>query len=84
MALTTGGVLVVLLAALGALPSTSRGVLVAALLCAVPAAACFTAPTLVTGAVPAAVIGLALYAVVIGAWRPAGLRAAWVYVRGLQ
>jgi hypothetical protein len=84
MAVTTAGVLVALLWALGAVPATLRGLLTAAVLCGVPAAACFGLPGLLTGAVPAAVIGLVLYSGLIAAWRPAGLRAAWAYLRGLQ
>jgi hypothetical protein len=84
MALTTAGVLVSLLWALGAVPATLRGLVVAAALCGVPAAICFAVPGLLIGAVPAAIVGLALYAAVLAAWRPAGLRAAWVYARGLQ
>jgi hypothetical protein len=38
----------------------------------------------VLGAVAAAAVGLALYVVALGLWRPAGLRHAWAYVRALQ
>jgi len=34
--------------------------------------------------IPAAALGLVLYVVVLGVWRPRGLRRAWAYVRALQ
>jgi hypothetical protein len=34
--------------------------------------------------VPAAVIGLVLYAAVLATWRPPGLRTAWTYARTLR
>jgi len=84
MAATTAGVLTVLLWALGALPATLRGLLTAAALCGIPAAVCFGAPRALIGPLPAAALGLALYTAVLAVWRPAGLRAAWSYARGLQ
>jgi len=38
----------------------------------------------VLGAVPAALVGLALYTAALLVWRPHGLRAAWAYARTLQ
>ncbi len=84
MAVTTGAVLAALLWSLGSLGQTVRGVLVAAVVCGGLAAVAFTVPSALLGAVSAAVAGLALYAVVLLSWRPAGLRAAWAYARALQ
>jgi hypothetical protein len=84
MALTTAAVVVVLLAALGALRRTTAGVAVAAAVCGVVAAAAFGLPRLVIGPVAAAAVGIVLYGVTLGAWRPAGLRDAWAYLRTLQ
>jgi len=83
LALTTGAVLIVLLRALHAFRAASAGLLAAAAICGGVAACCFAAPRLVLGPVPAAALGLVLYAGVLAAWRPAGLRAAWTYARGL-
>jgi hypothetical protein len=84
MAVTTAAVLAALLWPLGSLRATLRGVLVAAVVCGGLAALAFGVPRAVLGAVPAAVVGLALYSVALLAWRPAGLRAAWAYARTLQ
>jgi len=84
MAVTTAVVLVVLLRALGSLASASHGILAAAAACGLSAAACFGLPRLLVGALPAAAIGLVLYAGLLGVWRPAGLRAAWAYLRHLR
>jgi len=84
MALTTGLVLVALLAALGALRGSIAGLVVAALVCGAVAAVAFGVPRAVLGPVGAAATGLVLYALVLGLWRPAGLRHAWAYVRTLQ
>ncbi len=48
------------------------------------AAASFGALSIVLGGIPAAAAGLALYAVLLGVLRPAGLRDAWAYVRTLH
>lgn len=84
LALTTTAVVVVLLAALDALRRTTAGVVVAAACCGAVAAAAFGLPRLVTGPVAAAAVGLVVYAAALGAWRPAGLREAWAYLRTLQ
>jgi hypothetical protein len=39
---------------------------------------------LVVGGIPAAVLGLVVYAALILVWRPRGLREAWAYVRALH
>jgi len=84
LALTTAVVLVTLLVALGALRRSLAGLAVAAAVCGVLAVAAFGLPRSVLGAVAAAAAGLALYALALGLWRPAGLRHAWAYVRTLQ
>jgi hypothetical protein len=84
LALTTAGVVVVLLAWLGALRRTLAGVVVAAVVCGALAAAAFGLSRLVVGPIPAAAVGLVLYASVLGAWRPTGLRHAWAYLHALQ
>jgi hypothetical protein len=84
MAVTTGAILAVLLWPLGALTQALRGLLTAAVVCGGLAALAFGLPHVVLGAVPAAAVGLALYAAALGVWRPAGLRSAWIYVRTLQ
>jgi hypothetical protein len=48
------------------------------------AAIAFGALSLVLGGVPAALAGLALYAALLAALRPRGLRDAWHYVRALH
>jgi hypothetical protein len=52
--------------------------------CGAVAAACFGLPRLVVGPIAAAAVGVVAYAVALGAWRPAGLRDAWAYLRTLQ
>ena len=84
LALTTALVLACLLAALHALRLVTRGVVLAALVCGGLALVAFAAPRLVLGPVASAVAGLVLYAAVLAAWRPPGLRHAWAYVRALQ
>lgn len=83
LALTTALVLAVILGWLDALRATLRGVLGAAVVCGGVALLVFGAPRAVLDAVPAAVVGLVLYSVVMAVWRPPGLRAAWAYVRAL-
>jgi hypothetical protein len=84
LALTTALVLVVLLARLGALERVAVGLVAAAIVCGGLAALAFGLSRLVVGPVPAAILGLALYAIVLAAWRPVGLREAWTYLRALQ
>jgi hypothetical protein len=84
LAVTTAGVVVVLLGALHALRRTLAGVLVAAVVCGVVAVVAFGLPRLVLGPFLAAVLGLIAYTAVLGAWRPAGLRHAWAYLRTLE
>jgi hypothetical protein len=84
MAITTGAILGVVLLGLRALRLTLRGVVLSAVVCGGVAAVAFAVPRVVLGPIAAAVVGLVLYAVAIGLWRPAGLRLAWAYVRALQ
>src|SRR5437868_5262926 len=84
MAVTTTATLAALLWPLGSLVQALRGLLVAALVCGGLAVIAFGAPRALVGAVPAAVIGLVLYAAVLATWRPVGLRAAWTYARTLR
>ena len=84
MALTTGAVLGVVLLGLRALRLTLRGVVVSAVICGGLAAIAFGVPRIALGPIAAAVLGLALYAAAVAAWRPPGLRQAWAYVRALQ
>ncbi len=84
LGVTTALVLGVLLAWLGALVPTARGVAIAALVCGVVALVAFGLPRAVAGPVAAAAIGLGAYVVVIGVWRPSGLRHAWAYMRSLE
>ena len=84
LALTTALVLACLLAALRALRLVTRGVVLAALVCGGVALVTFAAPRLLLGPVASAAAGLVLYAAVLAAWRPPGLRHAWAYVRALQ
>ena len=84
LAVITGLVVLVLLAALGAVRRVVLGVGLAALICGGLAVASFGLPRLVAGPVASAVIGLLVYSAVLTLWRPAGLRHAWAYLRTLQ
>jgi len=77
-------VLLAILHALRAMRRTAYGLVVAAVVCGGVALIVYGLPRLVVGPVPAAVVGLTAYVVVLAAWRPAGLRDAWAYVRALQ
>jgi hypothetical protein len=82
-ALSTALALVSLLAMLEALRAAARGVLVAALTVAGLAAAAFAPPSFLLGSTAAGAVGLALYALLVAAARPRGLRASWSYLRAL-
>ncbi|HLK45316.1 MAG TPA: hypothetical protein VKT18_04975, partial [Acidimicrobiales bacterium] len=84
IAVTTGAVLVVLLLVLGALRRVVAGLAVATGVCGAVAVLAFGLPRLALAAVPAAAVGVVAYALVLLAWRPAGLRRAWAYVRALE
>ena len=83
LAVTTVLVLAVVLASLGALGGTARGVLFASAACAALAAVAFGLPRAVVGPVPAAAVGFVLYVGVLALWRPPRLREAWSYVHAL-
>jgi hypothetical protein len=86
LAVTTALVLVALTAAVSprmlALSAAGLGRLGAGI--GAVAAASFGVLSLFLGDVPAAVLGLALYAALLAALRPRGLREAWSYVRALH
>ncbi len=84
LGVTTALVLLVLLTSLGATGAAARGIGLATAVLAGTALAAFGLPRLVLGPVLAAAVGLVLYAAVLAAWRPRGLREAWAYVRALQ
>jgi hypothetical protein len=72
-----------MLVRLGALAATARGLGVAAAVVGVLVVAAFAPPGLVLGPLAAAA-GLALYAGLLAAFRPAGLVSAWRYLRALS
>jgi hypothetical protein len=84
MAVTTAATLSALLWPLGCFVQVARGLLVATLVCGGLAAIAFGASRALLGAVPAAIVGLVLYAIVLASWRPLGLRSAWTYARTLR
>jgi hypothetical protein len=85
LALTTLGILAALLGLLGreTLPLALTGLGTLTALAGALAAGAFGLAAVVLDGVPAALVGLALYAAALLAWRPPGLRAAWAYVRAL-
>jgi hypothetical protein len=83
MAITTAGVLAVLLLSLRALAGAARGVLAAAAACGLPALVAFGMAAFLLGPVPAAVAGTVVYGAAMAAWRPAPLLHAWTYLRHL-
>lgn len=84
LAVTTAVVLAVLLHALGTLVRVACGLVLAAAVCGGAALVSFGLPRLVLGPLASAVCGVVLYCIVLAAWRPARLRAAWAYTRALQ
>ncbi len=83
LACTTGAVLAALLARLGALRVTSRGLGIAALTVAAITVLAYVPPGLLLPSVIAAAAGLAVYGALLVVVRPAGLLAAWHYLRAL-
>lgn len=63
---------------------TARQTVSVALLVGLVAGACFLPWTLLSNGLLGALGGLLTLAVVLGAWRPAGLREAWVYALRLR
>ncbi|HET9939212.1 MAG TPA: hypothetical protein VFQ28_10485, partial [Gaiella sp.] len=84
LALSTIFVLTALLRELGALHTGFRGIVRAAAAIGAVAVAAFLLPSLLFGAVAAALVGLVLYVVLVTAWRPAGLTRSWGYLRALR
>jgi hypothetical protein len=86
LAVTTALVLVVLLAAVSPhlLEVACIGLVEAALILAALATAAFGLAALALPGIGAAIAGLAIYAGVLVATRPRGLREAWAYVRVLH
>ena len=84
LALSTLFVLTALLRELGALHTGLRGIVRAAAAIGAVAVAAFLLPSLLFGAVVAALVGLVLYVVLVTAWRPAGLTRSWGYLRALR
>ena len=86
LTLTTLVILIALLALLSArvLAGASHGLGLAAFLTGGLAVLAFGAAEVVAGAVVAAILGLALFVVLLVATRSVGLRAAWAYLRALD
>ena len=84
LTLSTLLVLAALLGELGALDAGLRGILRAAAAIAAVALVAFVPANLLLGAVPAAIVGVVLYAVLVVAWRPRGLTESWGYLRALR
>lgn len=80
---TTGAVLAALLAGLGALGPTARGLGAAALTVAAGAVVAYVPPALVLPAVAAAASGLVVYGALVIVVRPAGFLDAWRYLRAM-
>jgi len=83
LAATTLGILVALLAVLDAVRVAARGLAIAALTVAVVALVAFVPPAFLFSRVGAALCGLLLYAALLAAIRPRGLRVAWRYLHQL-
>jgi hypothetical protein len=83
LAVTTGVALIAVLGLLGAIATTSRGLVTAAATIGVLTVGAFLPAGLLLPAAPAAVCGLALFAGLLAVTRPRGLRDAWHYVRTL-
>jgi hypothetical protein len=81
---STGFVLAFLLRELGALDAVERGLARAALTVGLLAATAFLPPALLLPPVAAAPAGVLVYAVLLAALRPSGLRSSWGYLRALR
>ncbi len=84
LAISTAFVLAALLRELGGLGAGIRGVAVAAATVGAIVVAGFFPPSLVLGSLAAALVGLALYGLVVAVWRPRALRDSWDYLRALR
>ena len=83
LAVTTLVALAVMLHRLHAARTTLSALAGAALMVAAVALVTFGVPALGLESGPAAAVGLALYVIVLAAWRPRGLRQSWSYLRSL-
>jgi hypothetical protein len=84
LALSTLVVLAAVLAQLGAASAGLRGIAVAAAVIGGLTCAAFLPPGLVTRGAIGALVGLALYGVLVAVVRPRGLTASWSYLRALR
>jgi hypothetical protein len=84
LALSTLLVLAALLVQLRAAEQGLRGVALAALVVAAFACAAFVPPRLVAAGVASALVGVALYTLLIVVVRPRRLRESWAYLRALR
>ena len=84
LTLSTLLVLGALLALLDALDAGLRGIVKAAAVIAAVALLAFVPANLLLGAVPGALVGVAVYFVVVSVWRPRGLTQSWGYLRALR
>jgi hypothetical protein len=84
LAASTLLVLGALLTQLGAVESGLRGIAIAALVIAAFACVAFVPVGLVAGGVVSALVGVAVYTVLVALVRPSGLRASWSYLRALR
>jgi putative peptidoglycan lipid II flippase len=84
LAVSTFVALAAVLAELGVLRPVLRGLAVATATLAAVTLAAFLPASWLLGPVAAATVGIALYAVLIAALRPSGLRSAWEYLRALS
>jgi Kef-type K+ transport system membrane component KefB len=84
LACSAVAVLVALLAELGALADTARGLVRAACVVGGIAVAAFAPPAIFLGGIAAAAIGLVLYFGLFVLLRPRPLRRSWQYLRALS
>ena len=83
LALTTGLILVVMLAALGSAVRVIAGLAVASAIVGAITLAAFVPPWALLAPVAGAVVGAALFVVLLAVLRPPPLREAWRYLRAL-
>ncbi|MDW8337970.1 MAG: hypothetical protein RMM28_02385 [Thermoleophilia bacterium] len=83
LALSTAVALGLLLRLLGALRAAVPGILLASGSVAALAGLAFAPASFLLGSTAAGIVGLALYALLVAATRPRGLRTSWSYLRAL-
>jgi hypothetical protein len=83
LGLTTFCVLTALLAELGAVLVTLRGLALATIAVVALTVLAFAPPALLLGSAAAALLGILLYAVLVALVRPRGLVGSWRYLRAL-